>query len=192
MINYTAQKWNTVAPYNLFTPSRMNHIDDGIVAACNGVDALSGDISTEFSPTLPYTVGMFCMYGTKLYRFVSAKAAGAWDATKVEPVKLDTLITEINSNLAGKVKSAAGTILNLRMTSFSMTFTSGIATASMASLKEGKSLATIVVATAENTSTVSITGSTIVNDILTIKAYQGGSGAYAGTITVNVIYFLIN
>lgn len=43
MINYQAQPWNSQSFYG---PTRMNHMDDGIKAACDGVDQLSVEESS--------------------------------------------------------------------------------------------------------------------------------------------------
>lgn len=61
-------------------------------------------VATGFSTESSYSVGDYCIYGSKLYRFTSVKTAGAWDSTKVTLVnvgselKSKSNIKSVNSN----------------------------------------------------------------------------------------------
>lgn len=54
------------------------------------INNVRGDIADEFSLSTAYAVGDYVMYNNILYRFTSAKTAGAWDSTKVTAVKVGT------------------------------------------------------------------------------------------------------
>lgn len=62
-----------------------------------GVDA--------FSTTKAYDAKEKCIYGDKMYRFTAPKAAGAWDATKVEEVTLLQLMAEGNLSLTALIEA---------------------------------------------------------------------------------------
>lgn len=49
---------------------------------------LSDDFAAPFSTSTAYAVGDYVLYGKILYRFTSAKTAGAWDISKVTSVKV--------------------------------------------------------------------------------------------------------
>ena len=53
-INYTPVGWNSSSYYG---PTNMNHMDDGIKAACDGVDALETELAAtnESLENLPKT-----------------------------------------------------------------------------------------------------------------------------------------
>jgi hypothetical protein len=51
-------------------------------------EALGLDSIPEFDPTETYDVGEYTKYNDKMYRFISAKPAGAWDSTKVTPTDI--------------------------------------------------------------------------------------------------------
>lgn len=53
--------------------------------------------SQAFDATAAYSAGDYCIYENVLYRFTSAKSAGAWDSTIVSVVDLPTLDGAITS-----------------------------------------------------------------------------------------------
>lgn len=71
-------------------------------------DDIKNIVSLGFSTESSYSVGDYCIYGHKLYRFTSAKSAGAWDSTKVTlvnvgselKVKQDSDVLNIESSFA--------------------------------------------------------------------------------------------
>ena len=73
------------------------------------LDDTMNNFSDAFSEDVPYQVGDYCIFQNTLYKFIAAKAAGAWDSTKVsmttveaELKTLSNAITELNSNLGYK------------------------------------------------------------------------------------------
>lgn len=59
---------------------------------------LSDDLASVFSTSTAYAVGDYCLYNKILYRFTSAKSAGAWDLTKVTAVKVTSMLPKIYSD----------------------------------------------------------------------------------------------
>ena len=64
------------------------------------------EISDAFSTEKDYAIGDYCIYLNSLYRFTTAKSAGAWDGAAVVPVTIaqemqdfSTRIESINGNL---------------------------------------------------------------------------------------------
>lgn len=60
----------------------------------NRVEQIENDMSDVFSESKAYAAGDYCIYLNRLYKFTTAKAAGAWDGTKVVPC---TVMGEIHS-----------------------------------------------------------------------------------------------
>ena len=50
------------------------------------INKLMTDIAAEFSASISYAVGDYCMYNDQLYRFTTAHAAGAWNSNHVTSV----------------------------------------------------------------------------------------------------------
>lgn len=48
-ISYVKNIWNTEEPYSNFTPTKMNTIESGIKAACDGVDTLNSNLQTNLA-----------------------------------------------------------------------------------------------------------------------------------------------
>lgn len=64
--------------------------------AKNGGKNLVGD---EFDEAKTYAIGDYCIYKNVLYVFISAKNAGAWDATLVEATTVADELSEQNKNI---------------------------------------------------------------------------------------------
>ena len=60
---------------------------------------LSDDLASVFSTSANYDVGDYCLKDKLLYRFTSAKTAGAWDSTKVTSVKVGTELKALNDKV---------------------------------------------------------------------------------------------
>lgn len=58
---------------------------------------LSDDLAPRFDLSANYAVGDYCLYNKILYRFTSAKSAGAWDSTKVTSVKVGTELKSLKN-----------------------------------------------------------------------------------------------
>lgn len=56
------------------------------------IDAIAADITGEFDATAAYAEGDIVMYEDGLYKFKTAHAAGAWDATEVDAITILELI----------------------------------------------------------------------------------------------------
>ena len=55
--------------------------------------------SDKFSESLPYAAGAYCIKDDLLYKFKSAKSAGAWDASKVQATTVMSEITGLTENM---------------------------------------------------------------------------------------------
>ena len=62
--------------------------------------------SDKFSESLPYAAGAYCIKDDLLYKFKSAKSAGAWDASKVQATTVMSEITGLTEKI--DVPSYAG------------------------------------------------------------------------------------
>lgn len=58
---------------------------------------LKNVVASGFSTGTSYSIGDYCIYNHNLYRFTSAKSAGAWDSTKVTSVKIGRELKAIKS-----------------------------------------------------------------------------------------------
>ena len=58
---------------------------------------IKDSISDAFSEEKDYAVGDYCIYLNSLYKFTAAKAAGAWDGSKVIPVSVSQELAALNS-----------------------------------------------------------------------------------------------
>ena len=55
--------------------------------------------SDKFSESLPYAAGAYCIKDDLLYKFKSAKSAGAWDASKVQATTVMSEITGLTEKM---------------------------------------------------------------------------------------------
>lgn len=64
-------------------------------------DSTARDMISEdaFSETKAYAVGDYCIYDNVLYKFTTAKAAGAWNASVVSAVTITSELGVLNDNL---------------------------------------------------------------------------------------------
>lgn len=67
-----------------------------------GKSEAEGMISDAFSETKDYASGDYTIYSNTLYRFTSAKPAGAWDAGAVEATTVAGELSELNGNMTWK------------------------------------------------------------------------------------------
>ena len=70
----------------------------------NNVYEIVPEIAPLFQETESYDVGDWVVYEATLYKFISSKSAGAWDATKVD--NPSTVMEEIDA-----VRAQAATIV---------------------------------------------------------------------------------
>lgn len=70
-----------------------------------------------FDTSTAYNVGDYCFYQGALYRFVTAKSAGAWDAACVEAAVIAEDMKSVQSSLASKAtaitETASGSIVSI-------------------------------------------------------------------------------
>ncbi len=78
----------------------------------DAINGLADSLSDAFSETRSYNVGEYVIYDNKIYRFTAAKAAGPWEAEKVEFAKVAKVVGEIYGNI---------TALSQKITSFENT-----------------------------------------------------------------------
>lgn len=62
---------------------------DGLEAEIN---AVAGSLADVFDTTETYAIGDIVVYEKALYKFKAAHAAGAWDATEVDAVTVESLV----------------------------------------------------------------------------------------------------
>ena len=55
--------------------------------------------SDKFSESLPYAAGAYCIKDDLLYKFKSAKSAGAWDASKVQATTVMSELTGLTEKI---------------------------------------------------------------------------------------------
>ena len=60
-------------------------------------------VSDAFSITKAYVIGDYAIHENVLYKFTAAKAAGAWDASKVQAVTVANELCELNGKMNNKV-----------------------------------------------------------------------------------------
>ena len=75
-----------IADYSVARKTQVGLDNKTPVAAINSAISNSAD---AFDDTVSYAVGDLCIYENALYRFTTAKSAGAWDSTKVTATTLD-------------------------------------------------------------------------------------------------------
>ena len=68
--------------------------------------------SDKFSESLPYAAGAYCIKDDLLYKFKSAKSAGAWDASKVQATTVMSEITGLTEKNEYPVTSGYPIMLN--------------------------------------------------------------------------------
>lgn len=75
------------------------------------------EISDAFSTEKDYAIGDYCIYLNSLYRFTTAKPAGAWDGAAVVPVTIaqemqdfSTRIESINGKILNRDRKSFGTV----------------------------------------------------------------------------------
>lgn len=66
------------------------------------------EIAPLFQETESYDVGDWVIYESKLYKFISSKSTGAWDATKVDgPSTVMEEIDDLKSTLSSLIQSVS-------------------------------------------------------------------------------------
>ena len=66
----------------------------------DAIDDLADNFADEFDNTAAYAIGDIVVNDYKLYKFKVAHVAGAWDATEVDRIDVEDLITAIKTELA--------------------------------------------------------------------------------------------
>lgn len=84
--------------YSLYAPELTDDADiEYISQDMEMIDQLIYDtrvmLGDAFDATKAYSEGDICIYENTLYKFIQDKAAGNWDATKVEQTNLSTEIS---------------------------------------------------------------------------------------------------
>lgn len=86
---------------------RWTELFGNIKAALKGLVAKSmateNDLGDAFSAAKAYAVGDYAIHENVLYKFTAAKAAGAWDASKVQAVTVASELCELNGKMNNKV-----------------------------------------------------------------------------------------
>ena len=77
-------------------PTEVQTNTEDIGENTSDIEGIRGS-SQAFDATAAYSAGDYCIYENVLYRFTSAKSAGAWDSTIVTVVDLPTLDGAITS-----------------------------------------------------------------------------------------------
>lgn len=71
----------------------------------NNVYEIVPEIAPLFQETESYDVGDWVIYEAKLYKFISSKSAGVWDATKVDgPSTIMEEIDDLKSTLSSLIQ----------------------------------------------------------------------------------------
>lgn len=63
-------------------------------------NALAGNVAPEFDSTISHSVGKIVSYLNKVYMFIKAKSAGAWNATYVAVTNIADLIDKLKTDIA--------------------------------------------------------------------------------------------
>lgn len=71
---------------------------------------LTDAVSDKFDETKTYSIGDYCIYTDRLFRFTEAKDAGAWDGAKVIPVTVSGELGIINDDLNNIDRKLTNTI----------------------------------------------------------------------------------
>lgn len=87
---------NVIQEGDGFTAVNMNGLENRIEQAFASADAM---LSDSFSTTKAYASGDYVIYDNTLYRFTSAKPAGAWDASKAQATTVAGELGELNGNI---------------------------------------------------------------------------------------------
>ena len=77
----------------IVTADKLNHIEDGIQQ-----NAFETNLASEFSTDLAYTTGQYVVNYGVLYKFISDKAAGEWDASKVTEITVGAELKDITDD----------------------------------------------------------------------------------------------
>lgn len=67
-------------------------------------------VGDAFSETNDYQAGDYAIYNNALYKFTADKAAGAWDGTKADAVKVADEIRQLNGNMTDFIIISGGSI----------------------------------------------------------------------------------
>lgn len=95
---------NVIQEGDGFTAVNMNGLEGRIEQAFASADAM---LSDSFSTIKAYASGDYVIYDNTLYRFTSAKPAGAWDGSKAQATTVAGEIGELNGNLTAKISTSA-------------------------------------------------------------------------------------
>ena len=99
LITGTQQGPNSVTFYATAKPS----IDMTIRCFCGAGSEEKDNIevvSDAFNASKEYAAGNYCIYGDTLYKFNSAKSAGAWDASKVTSTNVGTELAAVKTDVS--------------------------------------------------------------------------------------------
>lgn len=90
---------STASPRNAENLQIMNA---GTKAACDGVDALFGDMASEYSASSTYAVGQYCIRNNLFYRCtVAIGTPEPWNASKWVATTVGAEFKAVNDNLVG-------------------------------------------------------------------------------------------
>lgn len=64
----------------------------------NKLTSIKDSLSDAFLEDRSYTVGQYCIYLNRLYKFAEAKAEGPWDGSKVVPVSVTQELGALNGD----------------------------------------------------------------------------------------------
>lgn len=115
LINYSGQGWrdiycDIISDFETITAAQTayDNTDSGLSATDvqEAVDELAeekadkSDIAPEFNTTTAYAKGNLCYHEGTLYEFNQAHAAGAWNASHVDDVNIDSVLSDGFANIA--------------------------------------------------------------------------------------------
>ena len=90
-------------------PTQVSTNTEDIGENTSDIEGIRGS-SQAFDATASYSAGDYCIYENVLYRFTSAKSAGAWDSAIVAVVDLPTLDGAVTSLSADVTNLGAKTV----------------------------------------------------------------------------------
>ena len=79
----------------------------------DAIDDLADNFASAFNDTTAYSIGDIVVHDNKLYKFKAAHVAGAWDATEVDRIDVEDLITAIKTELATTKNSIETSIADI-------------------------------------------------------------------------------
>lgn len=163
---YEGQGWTDDSEPDL-SAETLNAVDAGITANSEAINAIANAVVSQIVNDPDKIASMAALYA------------------------VNQALTTTNSNLAAKITSTSGTLLNLRVMATSLTFNDGTTSIDLSAYLGGKNLSNIAFAVPQNTGAVAITGVTSSGNALSIRARDTNLNApHAGSIAVNILFVL--